>query len=417
MIARPILIICIILFGLTSICSANAPIEVWNAVYDSENVDETDGITIDNKGNLYVIGHSYDGVDRDCFTIKYDNNGNELWSTIFDSGIRNDDLTSEVTVDNSGNVYVTGHSYDGVNSDYLTVKYDSEGNNIWSKKFDNRKHDVSYGIAVDNSENVYVSGFSDDGMIDWDSDRINIIIKYDKDGNETWSKRISSRYGSVNRLAVDSSGNMYVTGTGRSYGNPEYYLTTKYDTEGNEIWNKSFVSDNYNSADEIIVDNNGNVYVTGTSGFVKYDTDGNEIWHKLFDISNSISHRISVDDSGNVYLAIYSSSYEFEGINAIKYNAEGNELWNAMIDVDYVGGVAVDNIGNVYVVRDLVYPEYRDDDVLTVKYAASDIKLSAEKDAEELTTEGESTEESPGFAGIVAIAVISVVGITLRKRK
>jgi hypothetical protein len=205
---------------------------------------------------------------------------------------------------------------------------------------------------------------------------------------------------------------VYVAGTGKTYGNPEYYLTTKYDTEGNEIWNKSFVSENYNAADEIIVDNNGNVYVTGTSGFVKYDTDGNELWNKLFDISNCITHGISVDNSGNVYLAIYSSSYEFEGVNAIKYNAEGNEMWNVMFDVDNVGGVAVDDSGNIYVAQDLVYPEYRDDDVLTVKYAASDIKLLEEKDAEDPIT-----EESPGFAGIVAITAISVLGIIVKIRK
>jgi hypothetical protein len=412
MISRQVLMTIVMVFGLISICSANAPIEIWNSVYDSEGVDEADGITIDNKGNVYVIGHLYDGVDRDCFTVKYDEDGKKVWSKIFDSAIYNDDVTYGVTIDNSGNVYVTGRSYDGVDSDYLTVKYSSEGNKIWNKTFDNRINDISYGIAVDNSENVYVSGFSDDGTLDWDSDSLNIIVKYNKDGDETWAKTISSRYGSVNRLAVDSSGNVYVAGTGKTYGNPEYYLTTKYDTEGNEIWNKSFVSENYNAADEIIVDNNGNVYVTGTSGFVKYDTDGNELWNKLFDISNCITHGISVDNSGNVYLAIYSSSYEFEGVNAIKYNAEGNEMWNVMFDVDNVGGVAVDDSGNIYVAQDLVYPEYRDDDVLTVKYAASDIKLLEEKDAEDPIT-----EESPGFAGIVAITAISVLGIIVKIRK
>ena len=89
-----------------------------------------------------------------------------------------------------GNVYVTGGSVgSGTATDYATIKYDPSGNEIWVKRYDGPKkwYDEAYAIAVDGSGNVYVTGESYGVGTDGDYATIKYVqfIRGDcnKDGN------------------------------------------------------------------------------------------------------------------------------------------------------------------------------------------------------------------------------------------
>src|SRR5262249_11043650 len=146
--------------------------------------------------------------------------------------------------------------------DIATIKYDSDGNELWVARYDEGRREFGYQIVVDAQGSVYVIGTSEflDGL----------TLKYDADGNFLWVARFSSgepvRRGSAIRLGLDGKGNVYVTGI-MTFG-PTYYdqiVTLKYDPDGNELW-RAFYSDVENGNDDphgMRVDSAGNVYITG----------------------------------------------------------------------------------------------------------------------------------------------------------
>jgi len=62
---------------------------------------------------------------------------------------------------------VVGCSDNGTNFDILAIKYNSNADVVWQKTYDSGRDDFGFGIAVDSSGNVYVSGYSYSGGIDY----------------------------------------------------------------------------------------------------------------------------------------------------------------------------------------------------------------------------------------------------------
>jgi hypothetical protein len=100
--------------------SGGAPL--WSH-YIVTNYDEGAwGVAVDSAGYLYVNGDFDTGAGWDCRTVKCDTDGNVLWQVTYDGGYGNDGGRG-VAIDDSGFVYVIGHSYRTASLDYLTIKY------------------------------------------------------------------------------------------------------------------------------------------------------------------------------------------------------------------------------------------------------------------------------------------------------
>lgn len=123
--------------------------------------DEPAGLAVDADGNVYVTGpaRKATSLPYDYTTIKYDAEGTQLWFRHYDGG--SSDEPRALTLDDAGNVYVTGASW-AVNdpySDFATVKYDREGNQLWVRRYDrDGLGDNPWAIAVNGASNVYVTG-------------------------------------------------------------------------------------------------------------------------------------------------------------------------------------------------------------------------------------------------------------------
>ena len=197
-----------------------------------DDYDEAWAIAVDSIGNAYVTGYSTgSGTSQDYATIRYYPNGDTAWVRRYNGPANGTDYAKAIAVDDSGFVYVTGYSDStGTYQDYATIKYDSSGNEVWVRRYDYgvSGSDQPYAIAVDGSNNVYITGMSGGGgATGFDY----ATIKYHSNGDTAWVMRYNgpangSDYGQA--IAVDDSGNVYVTGYSEGSGTGDDYCTIKY---------------------------------------------------------------------------------------------------------------------------------------------------------------------------------------------
>lgn len=297
---------------------------LWSKRYNGtgSSTDWPTAIGVDISGNVYVTGYSYGtSGDAEYATVKYkSDDGTQLWVKRYTDPAEEDYYARDIFVDNSGNCYVTGETRtSGLYRDYVTVKYSTDGSELWARNYDGPAHDSDLGkaIAVDNSGNVFVIGKSKNGSGNYDY----VTVKYDPDGNQIWDKSYDeeNQNDNGNDIAVDGSGNIYVTGESYKTATNYDYATIKYDTDGNRIWVRRYdAGGDYDYGSAIFVDNSANLYVTGrsklgTSGYdyatIKYDTDGNQEWVVRYDgpaNQGENAQDIFVDDQENVYVTGYS---------------------------------------------------------------------------------------------------------------
>ena len=307
--------------------------------------DVATDMAVDNIGNVYVTGYSPElpfGVDY--FTAKYDASGNPIWSVRYD--YNGDDFANAIAVDGSGNIYVTGSSYNSDSDikddwDYATVKYNSEGQEQWVARYDGpeNSYDKATAIAVDGSGNVYVTGYSKGSDTYYDY----ATVKYNSSGEEQWVARYNgpgNYYDYAHAIAIDGSGNVYVTGESRGSGTFDDYATVKYNSSGQEQWVARYngPGNSGDGANAIAVDGSGNIYVTGSSynldldikddwdyATVKYNSEGQEQWVARYNgpgNSSDEANAIAVDGSGNVYVTGYSEGNKWSVYTTIKYSGE-----------------------------------------------------------------------------------------------
>lgn len=328
---------------LVVVMPANADvIEDWLARYDGGNnyYDVAEALAIDTSGNVYVTGWS-DGYETyyDYATIKYDADGSQEWVARYDSGDQDDDRAFAIVVDMDDNAYVTGESWsDTTGYDYATIKYDKNGNRKWVVRYNGpgNSYDRAQAIAVDPSGNVYVTGRSRGSTSSFDY----ATIKYDKKGIQQWVARYNGPGNSGDYAMAIAIDGYYVYVTGWSYSSNSDYATIKYTaSNGNQQWVARYNAGSSDIAEAIAVDLSGNVYVTGWS----YGSGGS------------------------------FPNYDYA---TIKYNANGVQQWLSRYNgigngEDRAYGLVVDLSGNAYVTGYSKNTSRYDYDYVTIRYAAS----------------------------------------------
>ncbi|MBN1830337.1 MAG: SBBP repeat-containing protein, partial [Deltaproteobacteria bacterium] len=396
------------------------------------------GIAVDASGNAYVTGatdssdfpthNPYQGTRanlKDVFVTKISSTGNALAYSTYLGG-SGGDYGQGIAVDASGNAYVTGYTYSsdfpthsayqathGGNCDAFVTKVSSSGSALaYSTYLGGSGDDYGYGIAVDASGNAYVTGSvgSDDfpTQTPYQGDK--------KESTDAFATKVSSTgttlaystylggsgYDHGYGIAVDASGNAYVTGYTYSSDFPTQnpyqgdiageadVFATKISSTGTTLAYSTYLGgsgDDYGYG--IAVDASGNAYVAGETKSSDFPTQ-NAYQGTYNEFSDAFATKVSstgttlaystylggrgydcaygivVDASGSAYVAGVTFCSDFPTQNphqgtiagsldafATKVSSSGSALsfstYLGGSGYDSVYGIAVDASGNAYV--------------------------------------------------------------------
>ncbi|MBK7036338.1 MAG: SBBP repeat-containing protein [Bacteroidetes bacterium] len=348
----------------------------WTKVYTGPGGDDRgQAIIRDAAGNVYVGGIRFNASDDDYVTLKYNSTGVQQWAKIFDGG--DNDRISTIKSDASSNIYVTGQSdiIGGGSTDYnfRTIKYNSAGVQQWNTVTGNPvlQEDVPSDIFIDASANVYVTGKSDaaaGGTLNYEF----MTVKYNSLGAQQWIKyydgTIANSEDIPSNILVDATGNVWISGGVNFTATQKDATLIKYNSTGVFQFAKTFngKGDFTDKANAIATDASNNLYITGytiSAGaqrdilVQKVSPAGVTLWSRTFNGTdeNDEGLAITTDISGNVYVAGYSNGAgTFDDCIVLKYNTSGVLQWSAIYNyaanqLDKLVSIGVSAIGDIYV--------------------------------------------------------------------
>ena len=355
------------------------PVLAYSTLLGGSGNDFPIHIAVDAAGNAYVTGNTSsldfpvanpiqaanrggpDGLD--AFVTKISAAGDGLAYSTYLGGT-GDDSGQSITVDSTGNAYLTGYtrSYDFPiknaiqttlrgDTEAFVTKINADGSDlVYSSYLGGSGEDYGWGIAVDSLGNTLVRG-------------------------DTWSRdfpivhAIQPTYGGGNfncfltKLSADGSAFVYSTYWGGSGG--EGGIGLAVDAAGNAYLGGYTVSDDFPTVNPIQSRHVG----SGFDAFLsKFSADGQTVFYSTYlgGSQPEWQYGIAVDPAGNAYISGYTESVDFPVVNALQATNHGgidafvakiNANGSALVYSTYLGGsaddaassIAVDSSGNAYV--------------------------------------------------------------------
>ncbi len=394
----------------TTIVYDSAGNRLWDARYQPEagSNAEAHAVAVSGSGRVYVAGSaSVNYVDR--FTV-----------VAYDSLLRRPQVYDYTSGDASANAvavrgdtaYATGFRYHSgtTEEDYFTCKLGPDSSQKWWGQYygftptnPDDVDDEASAVAVDGGGNVYVTGASQFQDPDSDAGHLDYAtVKYTAAGDTVWTRRYDAGYyrdDEATALALDSGGNVIVTGSSiGADGSPDFY-TIKYTSSGALVWGRrwSYAQSTQDEAVAVACDAAGNVYVTGTSNTsgsdldivtVKYNAAGDSVWTAIYDTAGGTecAQAIQVDDAagcvyvgGSASLSPFNSDFAF-----VKLSAQNGSVLRSWVAPDSETGGSNTAYG-MYVDRDAAiylsgygFGDTSSEDMVILKYRqtfAFDVKV------------------------------------------
>ncbi len=277
-------------------------------------------------------------------------------------------ISANIVVDENGSV-VVGYSSGDAYSSPIFRKFDSSGNILWTKEFDNtgNSYFTFESIALDSQENILLNGYVLGGFADFNpgtgvdqktptgGNKAIFVTKLTTNGSYVWTQLINSAsttFGINSILKTDGDDNILVfsdfygtvdldpglpTVDVTSIGNNDLLLL-KLNPNGEYIWGKNFAGASYDEAIDLAVNSDNNIFLSGSSNsstitvdsstfslekktsyrepiFLELNSSGDYVFSKVI-LVNSSSHaetyKILFDSNDDMYYTgYYTGSLDF----------------------------------------------------------------------------------------------------------
>ena len=393
-------------FG-TSVLASSGVTDVFLAKVDSDgnigwatraggtNLDECTGVAVDPQRNIFLTGYfsgqaSFDNFaltsagNSDIFIAKLDSNGRALWAA--SAGGPAKDVANAIATDAIGSSYVTGSylqaaSFGATNltggnlRQFFLAKYAFDGSLLWVRNTGGGENAVGNAVAVDRNGDVWTVG-DYYPLAPQDTRNSDVfIIRHDPLGRTIWYVTFGgSEADSAQSVALDQSGNSYVTGTFngtakfggftlRSRGDRDVFVV-KCDPQGQVLWALQAGGFYTDVGNRIAVDAEGSCLVAGyflvaadfggthlTSGgsadafVMKLDTGGHPLWAvQASGTANMDVYGLSMDSTGSAYLTGYFRSSSPFGGFFLTNSSSGRDVFVCRLDSPPVPRTALTNV-------------------------------------------------------------------------
>lgn len=316
-------------------------VRMWLVRYSGQVVgsDYGSSLAIDSLGFVYVTGYSRSTTSNPNFdyaTIKYSPAGGQQWVSRYNGNSNLDDRPTSISVDRFGSVVVTGYSHVGY-TEYkcLTIKYNSIGELQWAAKYE-PQFGYPKSLATDILGNVYITGVSADDYL---------TIKYNSEGTQQWVANyngMGNSFDEANGIVLDRLGNVYVTGSSMGLITQMDYVTLKYDSNGNQLRELKYngPQDSIDYGNSIAIDSSGNIYVTGASKGIGSDFDYATIKYSAQEPPIRINVKVSFE---GMYYPVFNLLSRRDTVKAYLVNSISPynviDSSNAIIDSVTLSGV------------------------------------------------------------------------------
>jgi hypothetical protein len=272
---------------------------------------------------------------NDVFALSTDDAGNFLWQEVYDLGGTQRDDGNDIIKTTHGGFLICGTTYNTADAtggvkDALLLKIDNNGTYEWHKVYGTTEGEEAHSVKQTKNGGYVFTGSTTVPPIPSDKpggDFDFLLVKTDGDGNQLWLKTFggTENYDFGSSIVIDELGGYMMAGYTASFGaGAKDYWLIKTDTSGVEEWNKTYGGQENDIVSEIIQTNDNGFYIVGTSAsftvgenvqptnqiwIIKTDNSGNEEWDELYGGEGGESGSSACELDGGYIISGSTSSY------------------------------------------------------------------------------------------------------------
>jgi RHS repeat-associated protein len=280
---------------------------LWARTWGGSSDESANGVLVGGDGSVYVVGgtQSFGAGWYDVLILKFDSSGNLIWARTWGGGSY--DVGHDLSLDTNGNLEIAAEAYGFCpGSCALLLTMSTSGDILATRAWKGpATYDAAYSLTVDANGNTILAGISWDYSVSPEHNTI-LILKYDSQGNLVWSRNWAGPGGDelwgTKTIRTDTQGNIYFAGrTTIVRGSSDFdVLLAKIDPNGNLLWAQKWGGTGYDTANALWLDPNNNIDLVGSTASVsgvqaaliqQYDQSGTLL------ISNALIPLLAVDPS------------------------------------------------------------------------------------------------------------------------